>query len=136
MGRSFSKCAERRDYRFDSRFRELNSIDVQRGAAMVLRPLMLAVFFALASATGAPAAAKANVDIVVNVAPPPLRVEAEPPPRVGYVWAPGHWEWRHGHHVWVRGHWIRARQGLDFEPAHWIERDGRWVYVPAHWVRL
>jgi WXXGXW repeat (2 copies) len=40
-------------------------------------------------------AAAAHADIV-REAPPP-RNEVMPPPRHGYVWAPGHWEWR-GHH--------------------------------------
>ncbi len=37
----------------------------------------------------------------IDVAPPPVRVEVVPPPRVGFVWAPGYWEWREHAHVWV-----------------------------------
>ena len=30
--------------------------------------------------------------VVIQVAPPPPRFERVPPPRRGYVWAPGHYE--------------------------------------------
>ena len=56
-----------------------------------------------------PTAAQAQPVINVQFGPPPPpRVERVPPPRRGYVWAPGHWEWRRGGHVWVRGVWVRA----------------------------
>ena len=32
----------------------------------------------------------AQVSIELNFGPPPLRYEALPPPRPGYVWAPNH----------------------------------------------
>ena len=48
----------------------------------------------------------ANAQPVINVQigpPPPPRAERVPPPRRGYVWAPGHWEPRGKRHVWVAG---------------------------------
>ena len=33
-------------------------------------------------------------------------VVAEPAPRAGHIWSPGHWEWNGRRHVWVAGHWI------------------------------
>lgn len=63
------------------------------GAAVVLSLGALAV----------PGVAQAGVAISIDVAPPPPRVEVLPPPRVGYVWAPGHWEWVGGRHAWVGG---------------------------------
>ena len=45
-----------------------------------------------ASAVGLPTIASAGVAIDIDIAPPPVRVETVPPPRVGFVWAPGYWE--------------------------------------------
>ena len=42
----------------------------------------------------APVVASAQVGVDITVAPPAPRVEVVPPPRVGFVWAPGYWEWR------------------------------------------
>lgn len=73
--------------------------------------------------------------VVVQTAPPPPRTERVPPPRRGYVWAPGHWEWRGGHHVWVNGSWLRERRGYVYHAPTWVERDGRWVMERGAWVR-
>jgi hypothetical protein len=83
-----------------------------------------------------PTAAQAQP--VVNVQfgpPPPPRVERVPPPRRGYVWAPGHWEWRRGGHVWVGGTWVKARPGYAYRAPEWRERDGRWEYNRGRWDR-
>ena len=77
--------------------------------------------------------AVARTDLIVNVAPPPARYEVVPAPRVGFVWAPGYWEWRHGKHHWVKGQYIRHRRGYVYEPARWVENDGRWRYVTPGW---
>ena len=81
-----------------------------------------------------PAAARSNVDLFVNIGPPPMPVvEAVAAPRVGFVWVPGFWEWRHRRHIWVAGHNSRPRPGVGYEPARRIERDGRWGYVRPGW---
>lgn len=77
----------------------------------------------------------ASADVWVDVAPPPVREEVIPAPRAGYVWAPGYWDWRHGHHVWVRGHWERERHGMYWHPSRWEQRDGRWAFVRGGWHR-
>jgi WXXGXW repeat (2 copies) len=59
-------------------------------------------------------AAQAGVFVDVDVAPPPARLIVAPPPRFGYVWAPGYWRWEGGRHIWHRGCWIRERHG-----RHW-----------------
>lgn len=71
------------------------------------------------------------------MAPPPLRRELVPPPRRGFVWAPGHWTWsaRARRYVWVQGRWIAVRPGWRYVPATWVRRRGTWVYVPGRWVR-
>jgi hypothetical protein len=73
--------------------------------------------------------------VVITQAPPEPRAEHVPPPRRGYEWAPGYWDWRHGRHVWVSGHWVRARHGHHWEGDRWVERNGHWERMPGHWAR-
>jgi hypothetical protein len=80
-----------------------------------------------------PLASFAAVGIYLNFAPPPPPLEVMPPPRYGYVWAPGYWAWRAQRHVWVRGHWIRERPGYIYQPHRWVERDGRWYLERGRW---
>lgn len=82
-----------------------------------------------------PAAAHSEVDFFVGVAPPAPRYEFVPAPRVGWVWAPGYWEWRHHRHVWIAGHWVRAWPGYAYAPSRWVEREGRYYYGPPAWHR-
>jgi hypothetical protein len=99
-----------------------------------MRKLFIATLAAASLAGTALPAAAAHVDLFVDIAPPPVRYEAVPAPRLGYVWAPGVWEWRHGRHVWLGGHWLRARHGYVYEPAHWVLVNGRWSWRPAVWA--
>lgn len=71
----------------------------------------------------------------VQVAPPPPRHERIPGARRGYVWEPGHWEWRGNRHEWISGIWIADRPGYVYSNPSWIERDGRWYHEPSHWTR-
>jgi len=71
-----------------------------------------------------PAAARTSLDFVVNVAPPPVPYEFVPAPRVGFVWAPGYWDWRYGRYTWVGGHWVRHRPGYYYQPVRWVPRGG------------
>src|SRR5450830_386731 len=73
--------------------------------------------------------------VVVREAPPAPRDEVVPPPRHGYVWQNGHWEWRNNHHVWIRGTWIRERHGYHYAQPTWAERDGKWVMTRGSWAR-
>jgi len=87
------------------------------------------------AAMAVPAHARANVDLFVNVGPPPAYYEVVPAQRVGFVWAPGHWAWRGHRHVWLAGHWVRNRPGFVYVPARWVDYGGRWVYRPGAWRR-
>lgn len=98
-----------------------------------MKHLLLAALVA-GSFGSIPLPASADV-VVVRTAPPPPRAERIPAPRRGYVWAPGHWEWRAGHHVWVNGSWMRERRGYVYHAPTWVERDGRWVMERGTWVR-
>lgn len=96
-----------------------------------MRKLSLASLAVLSALAATPAMAR--VDLFIGVPPPVVREEVVPPPRHGWVWAPGFWEWRHGHHMWVRGHWIREHRGHAWIADHW-DRDGdRYHFVPGHW---
>src|SRR5262245_20088786 len=76
------------------------------------------------------ARAEARVDVMIGLAPPPLEEEVIPPPRVGYAWAPGYWQWDGRRHIWVAGHWIDERPGYFWVPDRWDDWHGRWHYRP------
>jgi WXXGXW repeat (2 copies) len=81
-----------------------------------------------------PTAAQAQAVISVQVGPPPApRYEHVPPPRPGYLWAPGHYEWNHGRYVWLGGNWMRERPGYAYRPPQWHERGGHWEYHAGGW---
>lgn len=101
----------------------------------MLKRTLLAAGLAAASLGLAPLPATAEVGIYLDVAPPAPRHEVLPPPRAGYVWQPGYWDWRRGRHVWVRGHWIRERPGMYWHPNRWEWRDGRWYLERGRWDR-
>ncbi len=79
--------------------------------------------------------ARVSADIAIQVAPPPVRYEPVPPPRMGYVWVPGYWNWQHHRHVWVGGTWVRARHGYAYYPHRWEQRGDRWYLERGRWDR-
>ena len=82
---------------------------------------------------GTAANAATDFSVQLNIGPPPVVYEAAPPPRVGYVWAQGYWDYDHGHHIWRRGHWEHERHGQHWSNGAWTERDGRWYLQRGHW---
>jgi hypothetical protein len=84
-----------------------------------------------------PAAAQVSVGVGIGVAPPAPRFERVPPPRMGYVWAPGYWRWdgRYRRHVWAGGYWVRARPGYHYRPAYWEQGRGGWRFHQGYWGR-
>ena len=72
--------------------------------------------------------------VIITVAPPAPRHEVIPAPRRGYVWAPGHWEWRQQRHVWVAGQWMHARRGYAYESPRWLQHNGRWQMEQGRWA--
>ncbi len=97
-----------------------------------LAAAMLAVG-ALGAVASAPAAAQAVFQ--VQVAPPAPRYEAIPPPRGGYVWVPGYWDWRGNRHFWRAGYWERARPGYHYAPARWVQVGNHWEMHRGYWGR-
>ena len=79
--------------------------------------------------------ARTNVDVSIGVGPPPVFVETVPPPRVGYVWAPGYWAWNGHKHVWRKGYWMHDRHGYAWAPHHWEQRGDRWFLEGGRWER-
>jgi ammonia channel protein AmtB len=100
-----------------------------------MRKLIIGSLVAATLGAIAVPAVAAHVDLFVDVAPPPARVEVVPAPRAGFVWVPGVWEWRHHHHVWAGGHWVHARAGYLYQPAAWAQLNGRWAWHESAWVR-
>lgn len=100
---------------------------------------MLLIGTALAATALAFPAMQASAQPVVNVAigtaPPPPRYERVPPPRRGYVWAPGYWAWSGHRYVWSAGHWERARPGMRYHQAGWAQGPGGWRFHPGGWGR-
>lgn len=77
--------------------------------------------------------ANPNWSIGINIGPPPIRIEATPPYRAGYIWVPGYWEWRYNRHHWVRGHYLRDRHHHHYVHPRWDRRGNRWHYSPGRW---
>jgi YXWGXW repeat-containing protein len=103
---------------------------------MNVKRTVIGLCFALSA--GAMPSAFARVDVAVGVGigvpPPAPYVEYVPPPRYGYVWAPGYWAWRHDRHVWVRGHWVVARPGYYWVPDRWVHSGRYWRHERGHWA--
>lgn len=74
-------------------------------------------------------------DGYIRVAPPEPRIERNPRPRPGYVWAPGYWAWKGDRHEWVRGKFVRARPGYVYVSPEWVEAGGLWVLEAGRWAR-
>jgi WXXGXW repeat (2 copies) len=77
-----------------------------------------------------------SVNVRVGVRPPAARFERVPPPRHGYLWAPGYWGWEGGAHVWIGGHWEAERAGFRFIQARWELVGAEWVFYPGYWEPL
>ena len=101
---------------------------------MIKRKLLLGVL-AVSSIAITPLTTSAAVSVYLDVAPPAPRYEVVPPPRAGYVWQPGYWDWRGDRHNWRKGYWVRERPGYYWHPSRWESVDGRWVMRPGGWYR-
>lgn len=87
-----------------------------------------------ASLLGLGTAAQAQYTAIVSVAPPAARYEVVPAARSGYVWAPGHYEYRGNQYVWTQGHWLAERSGYDYREPRWVQRgNGEWMLVGGNW---
>jgi|SRR5450830_59625 len=109
---------------------------------MNYKNIVLAILLSTSAASAvlmapvAQAQVRGSVDIRIGTPPPPPRYERMPPPRRGFVWAPGYWAWDGYRHVWVQGHWERVRRGYHhYAPPGWRQdRDG-WRFNQGGWER-
>jgi hypothetical protein len=105
---------------------------------IALTTLAAAAAFTASSVAMAPLTpAVAQVNITFGSPPPPVRYEAVPAPRSGYVWAPGHWRLVNDQHAWVPGQWQQARAGYRYVPDSWerqtVSGRDQWRYQPSRW---
>ena len=104
---------------------------------VLVSALLAAGMIGAGVATPLSSAAATSYDVQLNFGPPPVRREAVPAARAGYVWSAGHWQWSGSayRHNWVPGHWERARAGYVYYAPRWFERDGRWHFAASRWDR-
>jgi hypothetical protein len=107
--------------------------------------MKLAKLSFLALACAAPFAARAGVEIGINVGVPEVVVTAQPPPLraevvtvapgPGYIWIRGHWGWHHERWEWIGGRWDRVSQpGSAWVPGQWVARGNGWVWIEGHYT--
>ena len=99
--------------------------------ARTVRSILLSLVLAGSISSGAALARS----IVVEIGPPPPRVETVPTLHHGYAWAPGYWAWHGNKHVWVNGHTMHARNGYEWSPDRWNEVNGRHEFQQGRWIR-
>ncbi len=94
-----------------------------------------AIFFVAlgVGAVAMPEIGNARVYVDIDVAPPPPRVEVVPAVRVGYVWAPGYWNYSGHQHVWVNGRYIHDHHGHHWVNDNWEQRGTHWHHDAGHW---
>src|ERR1700730_7590139 len=80
----------------------------------------------------------ANVVVDIDVAPPASRYE-NAPARVGYISAPGYYQWDEGRHqhVWMKGEYQyqTERRGEHYVPNQWSEQNGRYHFNEGRWEK-
>ena len=84
---------------------------MKRSLVTLLAAAVISTPAVVAPAIFSPATAQIDLNVIIG-APPPLRYEVVPAPRVGYAWAPGYWRWERYHHVWQHGRWENDRHHL------------------------
>ncbi|WP_050462950.1 YXWGXW repeat-containing protein [Herbaspirillum autotrophicum] len=105
---------------------------------MTLKHILAATVLTAISASAfipAQAVAQVGVSIVIGTPPPPPRYERVPPPRNGYVWAPGYWNWDGHRHVWAGGHWEPVRRGYMYDRPQWRQGHNGWELQRGGWRR-
>ena len=86
----------------------------------------------IAPAMVTPAAAQ-GINIQIGTPPPAPVYEVVPAPRVGYVWAPGHYRYVDNRYVWTTGRWMAERPGYRWTPDRWERGPHGWYRVEGRW---
>jgi hypothetical protein len=100
---------------------------------LILLQILLTTLCLFVAALLIPESGYSATELVSDSLPPP-RAEHVPPPRFGYVWAPGHWERNGAAYRWVSGTWMEQGGG-PLVPDERQPMDARWHYVLRHWER-
>jgi hypothetical protein len=95
-----------------------------------LRNLIFAAVLVTASAPSF-----AGTFVSVTVAPPPLRVYAQPPcPGDGYIFTPGYWAYGPAGYTWAAGAWVLApHPGFLWTPGYWGFINDAYLWHGGHW---
>jgi YXWGXW repeat-containing protein len=77
-----------------------------------------------------------DIELSVNVAPPPLPVYEQPAiPAAGWIWTPGYWAYGPEGYFWVPGTWVEPPEpGLVWTPGYWGWSDGVYVWNGGYWA--
>jgi hypothetical protein len=72
---------------------------------------------------------------VTETAPPPPRVESQPPmPGAGYVWGPGYYAWKNKAYEWTAGSWQRPpHEGYGWVRPTYVPIGGHYYFQPGRW---
>ena len=75
-------------------------------------------------------------DIVVQVAPPRVRVEKRGrAPGSDYVWQSGYHRWDGKAYAWESGRWARApRPRARWIAPRWEHRKNGWFFIEGRWA--
>jgi hypothetical protein len=105
---------------------------MDNGGNFPVKKLALTLLLALSLA---PAAAIAQVGVVVRVAPPaPVVEHYGPPPHPGWVWQPGYQAWDGNRYAWHAGVWVAPpHPGARWVAHRWVHHNGGWVMQEGHW---
>jgi hypothetical protein len=99
------------------------------------KSLVVGLCVAALGGISVPMTAIGEVGVYFNMAPPPVRYEAIPAPRHGYVWSSGYWNANGNRHRWQAGHWERERAGYHLTQPTWTQRDNRWQLERGRWSK-
>ena len=102
-----------------------------RHAALLALAVLAALLLMLV-----PGAARGQVSVAVNIAPPALPVYEQPPlPQPGYLWAPGYWAYGPDGYYWVPGTWVEPpAPDLVWTPGFWGWSNGGYAWTPGYWA--
>ena len=79
------------------------------------------------------AIAQVGISVIIGNPPPPVRYERIPPPRDGYIWAPGYWDWDGHQHIWAPGHWEPMRGDGQYYQPQWRQGPHGWELDRGGW---
>ena len=82
---------------------------------------------------GAGIAQAKTIEVEINTAPPPARVETVPAERPGYVYERGHYKWDGHAYVWSEGRYIEARPGHTYTQPMVEHRGEHYYFRGGHW---